>query len=80
MIVMSDTTNNPALFARHPGWSAVFDMDGPRAVTTRKKMLDMAAADRTRVSFYHASFPATGFTAKKGDAYAMVPVSWEPTL
>ena len=29
LMVMSDTTNHPALFVRNPDWSAVFDMDGP---------------------------------------------------
>ena len=80
LMAMSDTTNNPALFARHPEWSAVFDMDGPEAVATRRKMLDMAAADRMQVSFYHASFPATGFIAKDGAAYQMVPMSWSPSI
>ncbi len=80
LMAMSDTTNNPALFARHPEWSAVFDMDGPQAVQTRRKMLDMAAADKMQVSFYHASFPATGFIAKEGPAYQMIPVSWASTI
>ena len=29
---MSDTTNNPVLFARRPDWTAVFDMDGEQAI------------------------------------------------
>ena len=80
LMVMSDTTNNPALFARHPDWSAVFDMDGAQAAATRRKMLDMAASDRMQVSFYHAAFPATGFIAREGTAFTMVPVSWASTL
>ena len=80
LMVMSDTTNNPVLFVRHPDWSAVFDMDGPEAVQTRRKMLDMAATDRMQVSFYHASFPATGFIAKDGPSFSMVPVSWAPAI
>ena len=35
MLVMSDTVRNPYLFARHPDWQPIFDMDGPLAVTTR---------------------------------------------
>ena len=31
LILMSDTTNHPALFVRHPEWQAVFDMDGDQA-------------------------------------------------
>ncbi len=80
LLVMSDTTNNPILFARRPEWSAVFDMNAEQAVQTRKKLLDMAATDRLQVSFYHAAFPATGFIAKESAGFEMVPISWNPTL
>ena len=80
LMVMSDTTNNPVLFARHPDWAAVFDMDGAEAAQTRRKMLDMAAADKMQVSFYHAAFPATGFVVKDGAGFQMVPVSWAPSI
>jgi glyoxylase-like metal-dependent hydrolase (beta-lactamase superfamily II) len=76
LMLMSDITNHPALFARNPDWQAVFDMDGNQAVETRKKLLDMAAAERVRVAFYHAPFPATGFVAKSGTGYEFVPAQW----
>jgi hypothetical protein len=80
LLVVSDITNHPALFARHPDWQAVFDMDGNQARDTRRRMLDMAAAERTQVSFYHAPFPATGHIAKAGTGYEFVPVQWTPAL
>jgi len=80
LLVMSDTTNNPMLFARKPEWTAVFDMDGEQAIQTRRRMLDMAATDRMQVSFYHAAFPATGFITKDGSGYQMVPMAWQPSL
>ena len=80
LLVMSDTTNDPIVFARRPEWSAVFDMDGEQAVQTRRRMLDMAATDRMQVSFYHAAFPATGFITKDGGGYQMVPMAWQPSL
>ncbi len=80
LLAMSDTTNNPVLFVRKPEWTAVFDMNGEEAIQTRRKLLDMAAADKMQVSFYHAAFPATGFIAKDGTGYQMVPATWQPTL
>jgi glyoxylase-like metal-dependent hydrolase (beta-lactamase superfamily II) len=80
MMVMSDTTNHPALFVRNPDWSAVFDMDGPQAAATRRKLLDMVAADRMQVAFYHAPFPATGHIAKAGNGFELVPVQWTPAV
>ena len=80
LLVMSDTTNDPNIFARNPEWSALFDQDGPQAVVTRKKLLDMAATDKTQVSFYHAPFPATGYIVREGNGYDLVPAPWRPDV
>jgi glyoxylase-like metal-dependent hydrolase (beta-lactamase superfamily II) len=78
LLVVSDITNHPALFARNPDWQAVFDMDGNQARDTRRRLLDMAASERTQVSFYHAPFPATGHIARSGNGFEFVPVQWTP--
>ncbi|WP_332682288.1 MBL fold metallo-hydrolase [Bosea sp. (in: a-proteobacteria)] len=80
LMIMSDTTNHPALFVRNPDWSAVFDMDGPQAAATRRKLLDMASADRMQVAFYHAPFPATGHIAKDGNGFELVPLQWSSAI
>ncbi|WP_112664475.1 MBL fold metallo-hydrolase [Microvirga flavescens] len=76
LLVMSDVTNHPALFVRNPDWSAIFDMDADLARQTRHRMLDLAATERAQVSFYHAPFPATGYIAKEGSKFRLVPVQW----
>ncbi len=63
MLVLSDTTNHPALFVRNPEWQAIFDMDGAMAVQG-----------------YHFPFPASGYIAKSGSGYELVPVQWTATL
>lgn len=78
LMVMSDTTNHPSIFARHPEWSAIFDQDAAMARATRRRMLDIAATERMQVAFYHAPFPATGHIAKEGDGFALVPLMWRP--
>jgi glyoxylase-like metal-dependent hydrolase (beta-lactamase superfamily II) len=80
LMIMSDITNHPALFVRNPDWSAVFDMDADQARATRRKMLDMAAAERAQVAFYHAPFPATGHIAKDGNGFRFVPIQWNPAV
>jgi len=80
LMFMADTTNHPALFVRNPDWSAVFDMDADVARATRRRLLDMAAAEKTQVHFYHAPFPATGFIAKSGNGFEMVPVQWTSSV
>jgi hypothetical protein len=51
-------------------------MDADAARATRRKVLDMLAADKMQVAFYHAPFPATGFIVKDGNRFALVPVQW----
>lgn len=80
MLVLSDVTNHPWLFLRHPEWQAIFDMDGNMAVETRKKLLDRAVADKMLVQGYHFPFPASGHVVKAGSGYDLVPVMWQPTL
>jgi glyoxylase-like metal-dependent hydrolase (beta-lactamase superfamily II) len=80
LMIMSDVTNHPALFVRNPDWSAVFDMDAGQARATRRRMLDMAATERSQVAFYHAPFPATGHIAKDGNGFRFVPVQWSPAV
>jgi len=80
LLVLSDTAQHPAVFARHPDWQAAFDIDGAAAVATRKKIFDRAAADRMLVTGYHFPFPACGHLLKTASGYEHVPVEWQTTL
>ncbi len=80
LMVLSDTAQHPAIFARHPDWVAAFDVDGAAAVATRKKLFDRAAADRMLVTGYHFPFPACGHLVKTASGYEHVPVEWQPHL
>jgi glyoxylase-like metal-dependent hydrolase (beta-lactamase superfamily II) len=79
MLVQSDVTNIP-LFVRNPGWHLVFDMDGAKAEATRRKLFDMAVAEKMLVAGYHFPFPGAGYIEKDGDGYRLVPMSWNPML
>jgi glyoxylase-like metal-dependent hydrolase (beta-lactamase superfamily II) len=80
LLVLGDTAQHPAIFARHPDWQAAFDIDGAAAVATRKKLFDRAAADRMLVTGYHFPFPACGHLIKTTTGYEHVPVEWQPNL
>jgi glyoxylase-like metal-dependent hydrolase (beta-lactamase superfamily II) len=80
LLVIGDASNDPRIFARKPDWHLGFDLDKPRAVESRKKLLDMASADKMQVSFYHAAFPATGHVAKNGAGYDWYPISYSEML
>lgn len=76
MLFVADITNNPLLFARHPDWQAMFDMNPEEAVTTRKTLLDQAAANNLRLFFFHAPFPAMGYVTKTPTGYDYLPALW----
>ncbi|MGF1649074.1 MAG: MBL fold metallo-hydrolase [Hyphomicrobiaceae bacterium] len=71
-MVLGDVANVPALFVANPEWQVMFDMDGPMAVATRKRIFDMAIADGLLVTGYHFGFPGAGRLEKDGSGYAFV--------
>ena len=80
LMVLSDTAQHPAVFARHPEWQAAFDVDGAETIVTRKKLFDRAATDRMLVTGYHFPFPACGHLVKTATGYEHVPVEWQTIL
>jgi glyoxylase-like metal-dependent hydrolase (beta-lactamase superfamily II) len=81
LLLQSDVTAGVAsLFVRNPDWQFVFDTDKAQAVETRKKLYDMAAAERMPVQGYHFPFPALVHVEKSGSGYRLVPVPWSPVI
>jgi glyoxylase-like metal-dependent hydrolase (beta-lactamase superfamily II) len=78
ILVAGDFANQPYLSIAKPEWHVKFDMDKDAAVATRKKVLDMLAADRIPFTSYHMPFPAVGYIDKRADgSYHYVPVSYQ---
>lgn len=80
LLVTGDALTHFAASFQHPEWMPVTDYEGPLAVTTRKRILDMAATDRLRVIGYHLPFPGVGHVARKDGAYRWVPDGWNWSL
>ena len=78
ILIGGDFANQPYLSIAKPEWHVRFDMDKDAAVATRKKVLDMLAADRIAFTSYHMPFPAVGYIDKRADgSYHYVPVSYQ---
>jgi glyoxylase-like metal-dependent hydrolase (beta-lactamase superfamily II) len=81
VLVQIDITAGLAfLFVRHPEWQLAFDMDKPLAVQTRRKMYDMAIAEKMPVQAFHASFPGLMHVEKSGDGYRWTPALWNTSI
>ena len=84
LLVLADVLNRPEIMMRRPGWHFIGDFDAEMAVTTRRRVLDMAAADRARVTGYHYVFPANGYVARHNvggeQGYVFVPAEWSSAV
>ncbi|MFT4097128.1 MAG: MBL fold metallo-hydrolase [Rhodoblastus sp.] len=80
MLVTCDLTNRPELFLANPGWHLMYDMDAAMAEATRRRMFDMAVADKMRVQGFHYPFPANGRIEKTDAGYRFAPTPWAASL
>jgi len=80
VLVQSDVTNIPELFLRNPDWHVAFDVEPDKAVATRRKFYDMAAAEKALIAGFHFAFPSLGYVEKDGTGYRLVPVAWNAAL
>jgi glyoxylase-like metal-dependent hydrolase (beta-lactamase superfamily II) len=79
-LFLGDLTNRPELMMARPEWQIVFDFDGEAAAAVRRRVLDMVATDRIRVTGYHYPFPANGYVARAGNGFRFVPAEWSSTV
>lgn len=80
MIFLADLTNRPELMMARPDWQIIFDFDGDAAAATRRRVLDMVATDRIRVTGYHFPFPANGHVARQGNGFRFVLADWSSAV
>lgn len=77
LIVSADAITHPYISFEHPGWWPRTDTEAELGEKSRRKILEMAATDKTRLLSYHLSFPGLGRVARNGEAYRWVPELWQ---
>jgi len=80
LLFQGDVSNVPDLFLKNPDWQVMFDSEPEKAVATRKRFYDMAAAEKMFIAGYHFPFPGLGWVEKVGTGYRLVPAPWNPVL
>ena len=68
------------LFVNNPDWQLQFDVDKPLAVQTRRKLYEMAIAEKMPIQAFHAGFPGLVRVEKNGNGYRWVPTFWNASL
>jgi glyoxylase-like metal-dependent hydrolase (beta-lactamase superfamily II) len=81
VLLQVDITAGAAfLFVQHPEWNIASDVDKPLAQQTRRKMYDMAIAEKMPIQAFHAAFPGLVRVEKAGDGYRWIPAIWNASL
>jgi len=71
-----DVVHHHAISFAHPEWVMAYDVQAKRAIETRQRILDRAAADRLRVFGAHLPFPPLGHVRRRGNAYEYLIEPW----
>ncbi|WP_343231177.1 MBL fold metallo-hydrolase [Thalassovita aquimarina] len=80
LFIWGDTVHNATYQLAHPEWGPAFDVDPEMAANSRKRALDMSAADRLLIAGMHMPFPAVGHIATENLGYKFVPAEWPYAL
>jgi glyoxylase-like metal-dependent hydrolase (beta-lactamase superfamily II) len=75
LMLFADLANHPVWSLARPNWEMRFDMDKAAAAASRRRVLEMIAADRIPAVGYHMPFPALGFIDRREDGFGWVPES-----
>jgi glyoxylase-like metal-dependent hydrolase (beta-lactamase superfamily II) len=80
LVLGADFANHYVWSLANPDWEVKFDMDKTAAAVTRRRILDMLAADAIPFVGYHMPWPAFGYVETAGDNFAYVPHSYQLML
>lgn len=80
LMLLVDLANHYVWSLAYPDWEVRFDADKAAAAASRRKLLDMAAADRLPIIGYHLPFPALGYVETRGNGFHYVPASYQLQL
>lgn len=76
-LVWGDVTNHYVFSLQYPESPVAFDDDKEQAITTRKRVLDMAATDGLLIAGFHMPFPALGYVERNCGGYRWMPATYQ---
>jgi glyoxylase-like metal-dependent hydrolase (beta-lactamase superfamily II) len=80
LMLTADTFTHFVMAVQRPDWFFDMDDDKDKAVATRKRMLDMLAAERLMFASFHFPFPGIGWIEKGASGHRFVPHSYQLNL
>jgi glyoxylase-like metal-dependent hydrolase (beta-lactamase superfamily II) len=73
LLCISDAVLHP-IHLEQPEWHAAIDFAPEQAVATRRRLLNMATAEKALVLAFHFPFPGLGHVVQKGEGWQWQPV------
>ncbi|WP_300037018.1 MBL fold metallo-hydrolase [uncultured Roseobacter sp.] len=80
LVLGADFANHYVWSLGYPDWEVKFDMDKAAAAATRRRILDMLAADKTAFVGYHMPWPGVGYVETRDDGFKYAPHSYQLML
>ena len=80
LLIWGDITNHAIMSLQKPEWHVAPDDDKDMAVETRKRILDMVAAEQIPAIGYHMPFPSVGYVVKSSAGFRWAPATYQLTI
>jgi glyoxylase-like metal-dependent hydrolase (beta-lactamase superfamily II) len=80
LMVTADTFTHYVMAVQRPDWHFDMDDDKPKAVISRKRILEQVAADKMFIISFHMPFPGLGWIDKTAAGFRWVPHSYQMNL
>ncbi|MGD9804605.1 MAG: MBL fold metallo-hydrolase [Hyphomicrobiaceae bacterium] len=80
LLIWGDIVHVPEVQTARPEVCMAFDTDKAQAEATRRRVFDMVATDKMRVTGMHLHFPGFTHLVTDGSGYRLIPMAWEQAL
>jgi glyoxylase-like metal-dependent hydrolase (beta-lactamase superfamily II) len=72
LIITADALTHEVISFEYPEWVNGFDLNSNLAITSRRKLLERVAAERTKILNFHFGYPGVGYAEVSALAYGFV--------
>lgn len=80
LLIWGDTVHMPEVQVQSPEVTMTVDVDPSAAEASRRRIFDMAAAERLLVTGMHLHYPGFGHVVKEGSKFRYTPEAWVQRL
>ncbi|MHC2462446.1 MBL fold metallo-hydrolase [Bradyrhizobium embrapense] len=75
LIIAADAATSEVVAVEHPDWHFGYDSLPELAVRNRRRLLDRASTEKTKLLGFHWTYPGVGFVEVRGNAYRYIPIA-----